>query len=61
MNNLFAKLHIQLQELTRDEQGQDLFEYALVISLIALVCIASLRPIATVVGNWFTTVSSSLA
>lgn len=61
MNHVLAKLYVRLQELKRDEQGQDLIEYALLCSLVVLVCIASVNPLATYVNHVFSGVSSSLA
>jgi len=37
----------------REEQGQDMVEYALVVGLIALACIASMGSVATKInGLW---------
>jgi pilus assembly protein Flp/PilA len=61
MNNMLARLYLRLHDLKRDEQGQDLVEYALLVSLIALLCIASISHIATSVNSAFSNVSTSLA
>ena len=61
MNLIFTWLHARLHELKICEQGQDLVEFALLLSLVAMVCIASLRPLATYVNSVFSGVSSSLA
>ncbi len=45
----------------RDEQGQDMVEYALLVSLIALLCIAGISHIAVSVNGTFSSISSSLA
>ena len=42
MQNGFFKLYVKLQDLTRGDQGQDMVEYGLLVSLIALTLIASL-------------------
>ncbi len=60
MNNLYLKLYAKLQGLKNDE-GQDLVEYALLVALIALVCVAGVNNVATAVNNVFSTISSSLA
>lgn len=44
----------------RDEQGQDLVEYALLAGLIALASIASIRPLATKIGTAFSNVGNQL-
>lgn len=61
MNNIFARVHIRLQDLRRDEQGQDLTEYALMLSLICLSLISGISGIATAVNHVFSNISSSLA
>jgi pilus assembly protein Flp/PilA len=60
MNNLFLKLYIKLQNLASNERGQDLVEYALLCSLVALSVITSVKGIATAVNSVFTNVSTSL-
>ncbi len=61
MNNLFLTLYVKLQNLMNREEGQDLVEYALLVALIALVCVASISNLATVIQNVFSNISSSLA
>jgi Flp pilus assembly pilin Flp len=61
MNHLFLKLYIKLQNLAKSEEGQDLVEYALLCSLIALGCITSMKGVATFLNNVFSNVSNSLA
>ena len=61
MHNRLSKLYVMLQNLTNSEQGQDLVEWALLCSLISVVMIAGIHPIATAVTKAFTNVSSSLA
>jgi pilus assembly protein Flp/PilA len=54
-------LYVKFQGLKNGEQGQDLVEYALLVALIALVCISGVRSVATAVTNVFAAISSSLA
>jgi len=49
-----------LQALTLQEEGQDLVEYALVISLVAVGCVSDLTPLATSIKSVFTTIKGSL-
>ena len=49
-----------LNNLLRDESGQDLIEYALVAALIALGAIAAMNGVATGIQNAFSAVASSL-
>ena len=61
MNNMLLSLYAKVQSLKISEEGQDLVEYALLVALIALVCIAGVRNVASAVNNVFTEISSSLA
>jgi pilus assembly protein Flp/PilA len=61
MNQLYLSLYVKLQNLMSREEGQDLVEYALLVSLIALVCIAGVGHVATAVITVFTNISNSLA
>ncbi len=53
MNNLAMRLW-------RDEQAQDLTEYALLLVLISLAAITAMKGLATQVGNVFTNASNNL-
>jgi pilus assembly protein Flp/PilA len=46
--------------LWRDEEGQDLVEYGLVLLLVALVCVASIQTIGSTVANVFSSASTTL-
>ena len=61
MNNLFLALYVKLNSLMTREEGQDLVEYALLVALIALVCIGGVKGVATAVTTVFTNISTSLA
>jgi pilus assembly protein Flp/PilA len=61
MKNLCTNLYVKLQGLKNGEEGQDLVEYALLVALIALVCISGVSNVATAVNNVFSNISSSLA
>jgi pilus assembly protein Flp/PilA len=43
-----------------DESGQDLIEYALVSALVALGAVASMRTLATTIGDALTSVGTKL-
>jgi pilus assembly protein Flp/PilA len=45
----------------RDEQGQDLVEYALLIAFIALACIIGLQNLGTAINQTYNSISSSLS
>ncbi len=50
-----------LQNLLREESGQDLIEYALVAALIALGAVAAMNGVATGISTAFNAVSSDLS
>lgn len=49
-----------LLDLIRDESGQDLIEYGLIIAVMALALIASLDRLTNTIGNFFNTVGNTL-
>jgi Flp pilus assembly pilin Flp len=61
MHNVILNMYAKFQNLKNGEQGQDLVEYALLCSLIALSLIAGISHIASAVNSVFSNVSSSLA
>jgi Flp pilus assembly pilin Flp len=65
MKNTLLKYYVKMQvlkdALVRDESGQDLVEYALVVSLIALGATASMTALATSFSTAFSKVGSKLA
>jgi Flp pilus assembly pilin Flp len=61
MNHILAKLHVRLCELKRVEQGQDMLEYVMLGSIVALVVISTFPPFAQIVNSVFISVSTSLA
>jgi pilus assembly protein Flp/PilA len=54
-------LHVMLHNMASREEGQDLVEYALVVSLVALAAISGVKHVASAVVTVFTNVSDSLA
>jgi pilus assembly protein Flp/PilA len=65
MKNTILKLYVKLQvvkdALLREESGQDLVEYALVVSLIALGATASMSSLATAFSTAFGKVGTKLS
>jgi pilus assembly protein Flp/PilA len=53
-------MYLKFQSLKNDE-GQDLVEYALLVALVALVCVTGVNNVATAVNSVFSNISSSLA
>ena len=61
MSDLSLRLYVKFQRLMREEQGQDLVEYALLVCLIALAAISGVNHVATATTKVFSNISSSLA
>jgi pilus assembly protein Flp/PilA len=64
MRDIGLKLYVKMQNLKdaiiRDESGQDLVEYALVLALIALAATVSMKALATAIGTAFTGIGTKL-
>jgi Flp pilus assembly pilin Flp len=58
--NLELTMLDQLKKRLRDEEGQDLVEYALLLVFIALAAIAVLPTLGSAVGNVFSQSASTL-
>jgi len=54
MKNLIA-------QFVREDEGQDLVEYALLIAFIALACIVGMKALGTAINNEYTSIGSSLS
>jgi pilus assembly protein Flp/PilA len=53
LKNLFARL-------VRDEQGQDLIEYALLATFVSLVAIGGATLLGTALNNWYSKVADNV-
>lgn len=60
MNNAVLKLFVSVQNLLAQEEGQDLVEYGLLVSMIALAAMASIGKVASAVTTMFNSISTSL-
>lgn len=64
MRDNLLKLYLKIQNLKdaviRNQSGQDLIEYALVVALIALAATAGMSTIATKLNAAFTSVGTKL-
>lgn len=47
-----------LVSLVRDDQGQDLVEYAMLVALIAIVCVIGVTAFGTNVNTFFTGIAA---
>lgn len=58
--NLFTYLRTYLRAFVRNDEGQDLLEYALLVALIAIVAIAAVTLTGTNVSAIFDTIAAEL-
>ena len=57
---MILKLYTRFQTLTATEEGQDLLEYALLVALIALVCVGAIGLAGTNVNVIFGQIANAL-
>jgi Flp pilus assembly pilin Flp len=60
MAKMILEVRMKFRHLMHGETGQDLVEYGLLVSLIALTAISGVKNVATAVNLMFGNVSSSL-
>jgi pilus assembly protein Flp/PilA len=60
MNNMLLKAYVKFQDLMTREEGQDLVEYAMLVSLVALAAIAGIKTVTSAITTIFSGVSSSI-
>jgi pilus assembly protein Flp/PilA len=48
------------RRFVREDEGQDLVEYAMLIALIAVVCAAGVRVLGTALNTWYDTLSTNI-
>jgi len=51
----------RLQRIRKEEDGQDLIEYALIVALIALAATAGMGTLASAINTAFTSVGTALS
>ncbi len=61
MKNLFLNMYVKFLSLKDGEEAQDLVEYALLVALIALVCISGVSNVAGAMTAVFSDISASLS
>ena len=59
MKDFFTRLYVKAQIL-RQDHGQDLIEYALVVALIAFAATAGMDSVATKINGAFTNIGATL-
>ena len=58
--NLFAYVRTYLRAFVRNDEGQDLLEYALLVALIAIVCVIAITATGTSVNDIFVKIGDDL-
>jgi pilus assembly protein Flp/PilA len=48
-----------IKQISRDESGQDLIEYALLAALVGLGAVVSMRGLSSKIGNGFNTIGTT--
>jgi pilus assembly protein Flp/PilA len=64
MKDLAVKVYVKMQVLTdalKDESGQDMVEYAIVMGLIALGATAAMKTLATTIGTGFGSIGTKVS
>ena len=54
------KLYTHMREFVRNDEGQDLIEYALIVALISIVCVTALTTAGTQVNAIFSSIAAKL-
>ena len=60
MKNALLKLHVYLQTLMMQEEGQDLVEYALVLALVSVLAVTALTTLSGQITSVFTAIGNQL-
>ena len=60
MQDMLLKFYVKVQDLMTNEDGQDLVEYALVVSLLSLAATAAMGSLATAINSAFTAIGTKL-
>jgi pilus assembly protein Flp/PilA len=60
MNTLLLRTYLFMKQMLEREDGQDMVEYALVISLVAIAAVAGLHTLAGKITGVFSTIGTDL-
>ena len=60
MKDGLLKLSVKIQTILMREEGQDLIEYALVVSLIAFAAVATMQTLAKDINNAYIAIGTAL-
>lgn len=60
MNNMFLRLYVMFVDLKNRDDGQDMAEYALTVSLLGFSAVAGINSLAAGLGTAFANLSITL-
>jgi pilus assembly protein Flp/PilA len=60
MNTLLLRTYLSMKQMLEQEDGQDMVEYALIISLISIAAAAALHTLAGKITGVFSTIGADL-
>jgi pilus assembly protein Flp/PilA len=60
VKKLFNNLSLKIRDLMEHEEGQDLVEYALLITMIALAGVSGMKGVASAINTVFSHISTTL-
>jgi pilus assembly protein Flp/PilA len=61
VKKLFVNISLKIRNLMEHEEGQDLVEYALLITLIALAAVGGIKHVASAINTVFSNISNTLS
>jgi Flp pilus assembly pilin Flp len=61
MHDQFLRLRLKLWEFLEGEEGQDLIEYGLIVTAIALAAISGIQHFASAVATLFNNIDNSIS
>jgi len=61
MRDMLLQLYVKIQTLRIGEEGQDLVEYAMLLTMLSLALVSGIDGIAKLVNTTFSNISVSLA
>jgi pilus assembly protein Flp/PilA len=61
MNSFLRALVVKIRSFIKEEHGQDMVEYALVVALISFSAVAGTKSLANGIKGAFTTISTNLS
>ncbi|HEX4030087.1 MAG TPA: Flp family type IVb pilin [Terracidiphilus sp.] len=60
MKTTLVNLYWKIRNLAAHEEGQDLVEYALLITMVALAAVTGMKHVASAINTVFSNISSTL-